>query len=636
MSGILGFACDRPQTVQLDRLRRALRHLEYRGQGDQGILLFDGSRTSQLFVNSMSDPSHGPKASCSQHESATAMLAYCRISKEDCLSSRGQEEEWADGQVFLALDGIVDNGPELSLELQKLGCNIRASSPVEVLLAALEQWGLDCLSRITGSFAFAALDLRRHRLILVRDTFGTRPLYYASRNGCELFFASHIGCLMEAACIARRLNRASLYRYLAYNTMDHGAETFFAGIQQVPPGHYMEVFLENPTRAAPVRYRRVVRAQTKLTFEAASERVRELVVRAVASQVGTHNAVGAALSGGFDSCFVVAAFKRAQPRAQLKLYTCVPVLKRGTFSQGEEEWADLAAAGFQSLTGKVRVKADGLPESFAYLVRLQEEPFSSPVVYAQLQVFRAAQEDGIRVMLSGQGGDTLFTASTDQILLAALGQARRGHLVRAAAILQAGSQLPQGSIERLVRTAARVVMPETLRATVRRWRRLARPPWLKEKYFELDDVVMPECSLPMLRFEDRNSMACSILNRMPLLTTALEDFVCSLPLEYLITTNQPMKSIESAALRGMVPDAILARRKRSGFPVPVREWLEELAPWVDRNIAEIESFPFLEPSCVRQIWKSVSSGNESVSQAFLIWRWVFLAGWVRYCNVSLD
>src|ERR1700730_13731632 len=149
MSGILGFACDRPQTVQLDRLRRALRHLEYRGQGDQGILLFDGSRTSQLFVNSKSDPSHGPKASYSQHESATAMLAYCRISKEDCLSSRGQGEEWADGQVFLALDGIVDNGPELSLELQKLGCNIRASSPVEGLLAALQQWGLDCLSRVT-------------------------------------------------------------------------------------------------------------------------------------------------------------------------------------------------------------------------------------------------------------------------------------------------------------------------------------------------------------------------------------------------------------------------------------------------------------------------------------------------------
>jgi asparagine synthase (glutamine-hydrolysing) len=286
----------------------------------------------------------------------------------------------------------------------------------------------------------------------------------------------------------------------------------------------------------------------------------------------------------------------------------------------------------------VRVRAEGLPESFADLVRLQEEPFSSPVVYAQLQVFRAAQEDGLRVMLSGQGGDTLFAVSTDQILRAALDQARRGHLGRAAAILQAGRQLPQGDIRRLVRAAARIVMPESVRSSVRRgWRHLARPEWLKEKYFELDySVVSDEFSLPMLRFEDRNSMACSILNRMPLLTTELQDFVCSLPPEYLIRRNHPLKSIESAAMRGMVPDAILARKERSGFPVPVREWLEELAPWVDMNMAEIERFPFLESRCVRQIWESVRSRNKSVSAAFLVWRWVFLAGWVRYCGVSLD
>ena len=131
-------------------------------------------------------------------------------------------------------------------------------------------------------------------------------------------------------------------------------------------------------------------------------------------------------------------------------------------------------------------------------------------------------------------------------------------------------------------------------------------------------------------------MACSLLNRMPLLTTELQDFVSSLPSEYLITRNQPMKSIESAAMQGMVPNAILARKERSGFPVPVREWLDELAPWVDINMAEIERFPFLEPRRVRQIWESVRSLNKSMSRAFLVWRWVFLAGWVRHCNISLD
>jgi asparagine synthase (glutamine-hydrolysing) len=123
---------------------------------------------------------------------------------------------------------------------------------------------------------------------------------------------------------------------------------------------------------------------------------------------------------------------------------------------------------------------------------------------------------------------------------------------------------------------------------------------------------------------------------MPLLTVELQEFVRSLPAEYLVTPNQPMKSIESAAMRGLVPDAILARKERSGFPVPVREWLDELAPWVDMNMTEIARLPFFEPRRVRQVWESVRSQNSSVPAAFLVWRWIFLAGWLRCLNVRLD
>jgi asparagine synthase (glutamine-hydrolysing) len=104
----------------------------------------------------------------------------------------------------------------------------------------------------------------------------------------------------------------------------------------------------------------------------------------------------------------------------------------------------------------------------------------------------------------------------------------------------------------------------------------------------------------------------------------------------LVTADQPLKSIESAAMRGLVPDAILARRERTGFRVPVSEWLDELAPWVDMHIAEIERLPFFKPRRVREVWESVRSRNTSVSSAFLVWRWIFLAGWLRYLKVRLD
>jgi asparagine synthase (glutamine-hydrolysing) len=638
MSGIFGFAADKPQKIDIDRLRRALQSLEQGARDDRSALLFDNSGTASLFLDANSEQPHSPfPNSHVRNDGANAMLAYCHLPEEDRSSILGGPSEPRDGRVFLACDGVIDNGPELSRELRQLGHEFKSNSPLEILLAAFKQWGPDCLARIRGSFALAVVDFHRRRLLLARDAFGTRPLYYSRPDKMGLFFASRISALLELTSAARRVNRSSLYRYLAHNIMEHAPETFFAGVSQIPPGHYIEAPLDNPSEFSMRSFHRVIATRTKLTFVEAAQCLRELVVRSVKSQIGGQKDLGAAHSGGFDSSFVVAAFERAYPDAQLQLYTCVPLVKNGVFSESEESWADLAASGFRSSINKVRVAAEGLPAEFPALVGLQEEPFSSPVLFAQLQLFRAAYEDGVRMMLSGQGGDIMFTTSADELLRAVLAHLRRGRGGDATALLKAGTQLPQASFQHLARAATRAVLPSGLRAFVRRLAHSPHPEWLKKEWFE-HDSAMPtgDRGLPMLRFEDRNSVACSVLNRMPLLTVELQEFVRSLPPEYLVTADQPMKSIESAAMRGLVPDAILARRERTGFRVPVREWLDELAPWVDMNIAEIERLPFFKPRRVREVWESVRSRNTSVSSAFLVWRWIFLAGWLRYLKVRLD
>lgn len=565
------------------------------------------------------------------HHSPPANYAAPSERGKDCLDDDDID------RIFIACHGVVDNLPELLQYLEAAGREIRSPSQLSILCAAFDQWGPDCLSRIKGSFACAVLDFGRRCLFLTRDAFGTRPLYYARESKWGLFFASQISALLEVASTAPSVNRSSLYRYLAYNMMEHGEETFFAGVEQILPGHYLEVSLEKPTQSKLVRYRQVASGATKLTFDQAVEHLRHLVVRAVAAQVGGHTDVGAALSGGFDSSFVAAAFTRARPGAPLSLHTCVPAIKDGTFSRSEEAWADVAAAGLRIPVNKIRVPSEDLPASFASLVCLQEEPFSSPVVFAQLQVFRAAQDNGVKVMLSGQGGDTMFATSPKQLVSAVLRQARRGQWSTAAATLRAGGQLPENRMPGIALAVARTAIPERWRGLASRLRQRRRLDWLKESWFEIESVSQPaNLGLPMLRLEDRNSMACSVLNRMPLLTPEIQDFVSSLPPEYLVTPNQPIKSIESAAMQGMVPDAILARRERFGFPAPVREWLIELAPWIDMNIAELERLPFLETGRVRQIWERVQSTDKSISSAFLIWRWIFLAGWMQVFDVSCE
>jgi asparagine synthase (glutamine-hydrolysing) len=628
MSGILGFAGAGPLPATIDRLRAAARNLQHRDTRDQAI--HPSSRSELLLaLCSACDQSYSARALPTEWTAAMFVERCARMGRQ----SPGSRED----QILVACDGVVDNLPELMQALKSAGCELHGTSQVEILQAAFSQWGTDCFPKIAGSFAFAVVDSRRRRLVLARDAFGTRPLYYTRDNGRGLFFASQIAALLELASLRPRVNCASLYRYLADNIMDHGAETFFAGVDQLPAGHYLEVSLETPSQSSLIGYRRMLSAPTGPTFDEAVEHLRTLVVRGVESQVGDHNQVGAALSGGFDSSFVVAAFKRARPGAALSPYTCVPLVKSGRFPRSEEAWAEEAAEGLGVSLKKVHVPAGGLPETFASLIRLQEEPFSSPVVFAQLQVFRAAAEDGVRLMLSGQGGDTMFATSPDQVLRAALAHTGGGRWASAAATLRSGVQLSDNGLQGLVSGAARVVMPSRWQAWAKRLRRSRRVDWLKEEWFELDPPALPrDRGLPMLRFEDRNATACAILNRMPLLTPDIQDFVASLPAHYLVRPDQPIKSIESAALQGLVPDAILRRKERRGFPVPIREWLVELAPWVDTNIEALKRLPFLEPDQVSQVWDSVKSGGESTLAAFLVWRWVFLAGWMEVFNVSLE
>jgi asparagine synthase (glutamine-hydrolysing) len=567
---------------------------------------------------------------------ADAMLSGRYLLHENRSSSPRNSSEFPDSGFVIALDGVIDNFAELKGELLRLGQSVPSDVPLAILRAAFEEWGPACFARIDGSFALAVLDIQRGRLILARDAFGTRPLCYSRPNDTEIFFGSQISAVLELTSGARRVNRASLYRYLVHNTMDHAPETFFEGIWQIPPGHYLEASLHKSGECSVRSYRTDVPTETKLTFNEAALSLRELVVRSVTSQVGVQNSLGAAHSGGFDSSFVIAAFERACPEVRLQLYTCVPLVKDGGFSQSEEVWADLAASGFRSPVHKVYVSAKDLPQQLDSVVSLQEEPFSSPVVFAQWQLFRAAQDDGVRMMLSGQGGDTLFASSSRQVMHAIFAHLRRGSWRSAAALLNAASRLPHGGIRQLARAAAQSALPRGLQPFARRFVRPPVPDWLEVDWFNFDAAPsVSSIGLPMLRFEDRNSTACGILNRMPLLVAEIQDFMQSLPPGYIVKAEQPLKSMEWAALRGLVPDAILARKQRSGFPVPVREWLCELAPWVDTVMDEVSDLPFLEPSQAGRMWESVRSQNGSIQTGFLVWRWILLCRWLRNLNVRL-
>ena len=150
------------------------------------------------------------------------------------------------GDCTIVFNGEIYNYRELRDELQHLGCQFRTQTDTEVLLQAYVQWGPACLRRLIGMFAFAIEDRRRRTLFLARDFFGIKPLYYTCAGGKGFAFASEIKALLEWLPLKRTVNPQRLYEYLRFDCTDHGGETMWREIRQVPAAHYLEIPLDSP------------------------------------------------------------------------------------------------------------------------------------------------------------------------------------------------------------------------------------------------------------------------------------------------------------------------------------------------------------------------------------------------------
>jgi asparagine synthase (glutamine-hydrolysing) len=301
---------------------------------------------------------------------------------------------------------------------------------------------------------------------------------------------------------------------------------------------------------------------------------------------------------------------------------------------------------------KIRPTAADLVADLDALIAVQDEPFGSTSIYAQYCVFRLARERGVTVMLDGQGADEML-AGYPYFMAGRLGALlRRGRLLEARRFLGRARALPHVQERVLLANVGDALFPRRLRPAARlvlqRKRSLTRD-WLNEQWFE-ERGVRPrsprgaparsllreqlafslEHGLPsLLRFEDRNSMAHSIESRVPFLTTEIAAFLFSLPDDYIISREGVTKSVFRAAMRGIVPDAILDRRDKIGFQTPEQQWLGTLRGWVDGVLRSdaARSVPALRHDAMAREWEEIVTGRRSFDRR--AWRWVNLVRWVE-------
>lgn len=567
-------------------------------------------------------------------------LAHRRLSIVD-LSPLGRNPmAWDGGRLTITFNGEIYNFLELRKTLEGLGHRFRSHTDTEVILAAYDQWGLDCVQRFVGMFAFALWDAPRQRLWLVRDRLGKKPLYYSERNG-TLTFASELKGLLADPDMPRTVDREALGLYLAFGYVP-APLTIFAAARKVPPAHYM---LVEGGRTTLVRYWDPLDAATgdpSLTAEAATQELERLLQTAVAERRVADVPLGAFLSGGIDSSLVVALMAE-QSRSPVQTYTI-------RFAEAEFDEADHAAAVARHLRTdhhellcderQMLDVVDRLPAMF-------DEPFADSSAIPTYLVSTAARA-GVTVALSGDGGDELF-----------FGYPRYRYYTRAQWAL------------RLPRPLKRVGAVLARRAPTRRLRRISdvlgaetRDGYLPFVEWFGDDAVTamlghpapaaPQYAAMLARIADRvpdtrpglldlvsylpddilvkvdrASMATSLEVRAPLLDHRVVEFALRLP-STLRGPKLPSKYLLRRLLYARVPQALVDRPKM-GFGVPLRSWFK--GPLRDRMDACCNGDAFarvgIDPEPLRRTWAEFKGGVEH--RPDLLWSAYCLAAWSDSC-----
>lgn len=621
MCGISGLLS--PTQVDLAALRRMTDLIRHRGPDDEGYALF-GRDAVACLAGRDTDPTasgvgvpYRPTGLLEDRHASSPTLAFGhrRLSIVDLSPLGHQPMCCRRGRYWIAFNGEIYNHVELRAELERSGHTFISHTDTEVILAAYAQWGADCLAHFNGMWALALYDTDERTLLLARDRFGVKPLYYWVAPDGTLAFGSEIKQFTALEGWQAALNGQRAYDFLVHGLSDHSDETMFRGVFQLRPGH-RAVLRDDSRRSLRPGGRIESRRWYDLTvrrfegsFSDAVQGFRQRFVDAVRLRLRADVPVGSCLSGGLDSSSIVGTIHQllqsaggAEPKQQ-RTYSACSTVRRFD----ERQWMDEVVRHTGVDAHFVYPSLDGLLSDGTAITWHQDEPFGSTSIYAQWHVFKLAAEDGIKVMLDGQGADEQL-AGYHMFFGARLGALARGmrwiEFMREVAAIRRRHGYRKAALLRY--TAPHVVPAAVLDWGKRRagyshqapgWLNLAGIDALPANPFQASgafDASVQSLSVSqltasnlqmLLHWEDRNSMAHSIESRVPFLDYRLVEFVVGLPDEFKLFRGVT-KRVLRESMRAAIPASIVERMDKLGFATPEEFWVREQAPHVFRQQME--------------------------------------------------
>lgn len=667
MCGISGVVS--PTKIDVHNFVAMNQIIAHRGPDDEGFTFFDKDLKATTAGNSdtanqawESNYIYKPKKKIQDlQESYFVGLGHRRLSILDLSPGGHMPMCDAKQEFWITYNGEVYNFLEIKSELENLGHTFITTTDTEVILTAYKEWGAQCLDHFMGMFAIAILDVKNRKLFLARDRFGIKPLYYWISKTGEFYFASEIKQFTVLMNWTPRLNHQKAFDYIFSSITDQDDETMFKGVYHLLGGHAAILDLEKvhfkcEQNIEVFKWYNPVQTLFQGTFDEAKEIFKAKFFESIRMHLRADVKVGCTLSGGFDSSSITCVVNNLLEKdGKVDAHNTFSAID-GDSIYSEKKW-------IQEVVRKCKVKPHYItpnPEEILYnidrIIWQMDEPTASMSPYLGFLVDGLAKENGITVLLNGQGADEY---------LGGYGAFRKEQRQKALDTLNIKSIRREfncnfnQAIKMALRSAFRLVysnlLPKqygnsfrnptnmkkwfycldynVLRANTEHIIKKGSPK--RATYMEISNYLLRRFPLPMyLRWGDRNSMSHSIEARVPFLDHRLVEFCQSLPIHYLDNPNQT-KRVLLEAMKEIIPDKIYHRKDKMGYVAPDERWVKEEYTQEFRDLLNesIEHAQGVIKPEAKAYFEDVISGKEEFN--FSYWRLIMFGQWMKRFKVTL-
>ncbi len=587
--------------------------MRHRGPDDEGFIALSRNGLEHFKgLDTVDELSHLPQLECLSE--TQLLLAHRRLSIIDLSVDGHQPVVDAGNRYAMVFNGEIFNYLELRAELEAQGCVFHTHGDTEVVLQAWIRWGRAAFNKFNGMWAIAIWDQQDRRLILCRDRFGVKPLYIA-RQQEALYFASEMKTLRAWPGLSFEPSQSAISSYLEACMLNHSEGTFWTGIEELPPGAWLEIDREG--REASGKYWLFEPGEITYRQGEAEEKFAAIFDDSLRLRMRSDVEVGTLLSGGLDSNTIVAGLYKLGLFEPGKFKSFSAVFQEEQFS--EEKYIRETLSQIPLDSYMIKPDPDALRADLNKMLFHIEEPFRSLSVYSQYKIYqRIGSDTGVKVVLNGQGADEMFGGYTGHYFYLFSQLAKRQQYIRAVNEMRRFALGRGYSYYKIAKQFAST------------WLHTQGNDCFNARLFsEVNGTPLRE----YLKYDDRNSMSASVEARTPFLDYRLVEFAFSLNSDYKIMKFENKRIVRNYA-KPMVPAGIVTRQDKMGFVSPQEVWQKrELAPWFDQTFERIKQHKtYFSGKHAASLYQRYRNGKYAKWDH--IWRYFCLIHWMEQNGVK--